>query len=239
LLEGRIADGIALSRRARALGRQAGDANADGFFAEQSLLRMMIQRRIRDLDPAVGGLADDVADRAESGPAWRAFRFTFAWWHGERGELDEARSDFERAVADGLETLPRDVNWLAALASAVEACVLLGDTECGRQLRTLLEPYAARMVVTARGASHAGSVAYFAARAAALSGDAAGADGLFAEAARRDREAGATGFVVRDLSRHGEFLQAAGESGRGRGLLRAAAERARAIGLAIPSSDGR
>lgn len=38
-------------------------------------------------------------------------------------------------------------------------------------------------------------------------------------------------FVVRDLARHGEFLQAAGESACARGLLRAAAERAAAIGL--------
>jgi DNA-binding SARP family transcriptional activator len=241
MLEGRIDDGIALSRRAHDLGRQAGDANAEVFYAEQYLLRMVVQGRIRDVDPAVDGVEGgvDVAERAQRGPAWRAYRFTFAWWHGERGELDDARRDFESAVADGLQTLPRDVNWLAALASAVEACVLLGDTERASQLRALLEPHAARMVVTARGASHAGSVAYFAARAAALSGDAKAADDLFAQAARRDREAGATAFVVRDLSRHGEFLRAVGESGRGRGLLRAAAERARAVGLTIPSSDGR
>jgi DNA-binding SARP family transcriptional activator len=229
-LEGRIDEGIALSRRALALGRQAGDANADVFFAQQYLVRMLVQQRIRDLDPGVGGLVDNVANRAEVGPAWRSYRFGFAWWHAERGELDDARRDFDLAVADGLETLPRDVNWLSALASAVEASVLLRDTERARELRALLEPYAERMVVTARGSYHAGSVAYFAARAAALSGDAKRADQLFAEAAQRDRKAGATALVVRDLSRHGEFLQASGESGRGRGLLRAAAERARAIG---------
>jgi hypothetical protein len=230
LLEGRLDDGLALSRRAHALGRRAGDANADVFFAEQYLLRMTVQQRIRDVEP-ISGSVEDVSGRSQSGPAWRAYRFTFAWWHGERGELDQAREDFEIAVGDGLETLPRDVNWLAALASAAEACVLLEDAERARELRRLLEPYATRMVVTARGASHAGSVAYFAARAAGLLGDVAGADQLFAEAARRDRQAGATAFVVRDLTRHGEFLQAAGDSGRGRGLLRAAAERARAIGL--------
>jgi DNA-binding SARP family transcriptional activator len=229
LLAGRIADGLALSRRARELGRHAGDANAEVFFAEQYLLRMVVQGRMRDVDPSVEGI--EVPERAERGPAWRAYRFTFAWWHAERGEREQARQDFEAAIADGFSSLPRDVNWLAALASAAEACVLLEDVERARELRALLDPYADRMMVTARGASHGGSAAYYAARVAALEGDSAAADRLFAQAARRDREAGAMALVVRDLLRHGEFLQAVGESGRARGLLRAAAERAAAIGL--------
>jgi hypothetical protein len=238
LLAGRLDDGLALSRRAHDLGRQAGDANADVFFAEQYMLRMLVQGRIGDLDPAFGGIGGDVAERAQVGPAWRAYRFTFAWWHAERGELDEARRDFETAVADGFSTLPRDVNWLPALASAVEACALLEDVERGRELRGLLEPYADRMVVTARGASHGGACAYHVARAAAAAGDLPAADRLFGEAARRDREAGAMAFVVRDLSRHAELLRTAGEDARARGLLRAAAERATSLGLPRPH-DGR
>ena len=155
-------------------------------FAEHNLLRMMVQGRIADLDPGEGGLEGDVAKRADRGPAWRAYRFTFAWWRAERGDLAAARRDFEEAIGDGLSTLPRDVNWIAALASASEACILLGDADRARELRALLAPYARRMVVTARGASHAGSVAYKPARLAALCGDAAAADGLFADAARHD-----------------------------------------------------
>jgi len=239
LLAGRLSDGLALSRRAHELGRQAGDANADVFFAEQYLVRMLVQGRMRDVVPHVEGMEADIAERSERGPAWRAFRFTFAWWHAERGEMDEARRDFEAAVADGFASLPRDVNWIAALASAVEACVLLEDVERARELQVLLEPYSARISVTARGASHGGSVAYYAARAAALGGDHAAADRLFAEAARRDREAEAPVFVVRDLSRHGEFLERLGETGRARGLLRAAAERATSLGLPARLGDGR
>ena len=198
-------DGLELSRHARDLGRRAGDANADVCFAEHNLLRMMVQGRIADLDPGEGGLEGDVAKRADRGPAWRAYRFTFAWWRAERGDLAAARRDFEEAIGDGLSTLPRDVNWIAALASASEACILLGDADRARELRALLAPYARRMVVTARGASHAGSVAYKPARLAALCGDAAAADGLFADAARHDDAAGAPAFVVRDLQRHADF----------------------------------
>src|SRR5262249_4939496 len=175
-LEGRIADGLELSRRARDLGAQAGDANAEGFFAEQYLLRMLAQGRIQDIQPTGAGGDVDVPERAESGPAWRAFRFTFAWWHAARGELEPARRGFEAAVADGIAPVPRDVNWLAALASASEACVLLRDAGRAAELRVLLEPYATRMVVTARGASHGGSVAHSLARLAALCGDSADAD---------------------------------------------------------------
>jgi hypothetical protein len=60
-------------------------------------------------------------------------------------------------VGDGLSTLPRDVNWLAALGSASEACLLLGDACRAAELRTLLEPYRTRMVVAARGSSHGAS----------------------------------------------------------------------------------
>jgi hypothetical protein len=226
LLEGRIADGLELSRRARDLGRQAGDANAELFFSEQYFLRMLVQGRISDIDPASGGVVGDVAERAERGPAWRAYRFTFAWWHAARGEREEARRDFDAALSDGFASIPRDVNWLASLASAAEACVLLGDVPRASELRALLEPYATRMVVTARGASHGGSVAFQLAQLAALCDDVAEADRLFADAARGDERAGAPAFVIRDLQRHGEFLRAAGQLERGTELLRAAASQA-------------
>ncbi|MGB0097737.1 MAG: hypothetical protein WBP81_35020 [Solirubrobacteraceae bacterium] len=166
-----------------------------------------------------------------SGPAWRAYRFTFAWWHAERGELDQAREDYETAVGDGLSTLPRDVNWLAALSSAVEAAVLLGDRERSAELYRLLEPYTTRMVVTARGASHAGSAAYFAARAASLSDDPENADHLFAQAIRADQHLGAPALVVRDLHRQGELLLSVRQRGRATKALSAAAELAGSLGL--------
>jgi tetratricopeptide (TPR) repeat protein len=237
LLEGRLVHGIELSRRALELGRQAGDANAEVFYAEQYLERMLVQGRIRDLDPTVGGMVADVAARAISGPAWRAYRFTFAWWHAERGELNQARADYQEAVGDGLCTLPRDVNWLAALSSAVEAAVLLGDGERGTELYRLLEPYTTRMVVTARGASHSGSVAYFAARAASLSADPENADRLFAEAIRADEHLGAPALVIRDLHRHGELLHSVGQHDRAIQALSAAAELGGSLGLSPPQTD--
>jgi hypothetical protein len=226
-LQGGIAEGLELSRRARDLG------NSDAFFSDQYLLRMVVQGRIRDVEPTGADGDADVPERAQTGPARRACRFTFAWWHAARGELEQARLDFEAAVGDGLSTLPRDVNWLAALTSASEACVLLGDAGRAAELRALLEPYKTRMAVAARGASHEGAVAYQLARLAALCGAATAADELFAEAARRDDHAGAPAFVVRDLLHHGEFLRlrAIGQHDGAHERFRQAAEKAQSLGF--------
>jgi len=186
LLEGQIPEGMDLARRAHDLGRQAGDANADVFFAEHQLLRLVIEDRVADVDPVAMGVDDIVSDRAERGPAWQAYRLTFAWVHAARGELHEARRHYDAALADGLASIPRDVNWLAALASAANACLLLGDTERAGELRALLDPYSHRIVVTARGACHVGSVAYLLARLAAACDDGDTAARLFEEAASRD-----------------------------------------------------
>jgi DNA-binding SARP family transcriptional activator len=222
-LEGRIAEGIELSRRAHALGRRAGDANADGFFGEHYLMRMLVQDRIAELDPAASEVESGVTERAERSPAWRAFRFTFAWWHASRGELDESQRDLDEAIGNGFQTLPRDVNWLSALSSAAEACVLLRDAARAAEIRTLLEPYATRMAVGARGSCHAGSIAYKLARLAALCSDVAAADRLFAAAVERDGRAGAPTLVVRDLKAYSKFLRSVGSAERSEELLAKAA----------------
>lgn len=96
---------------------------------------------------------------------------------------------------------------------------------------SLLEPYATRTVVAARGASHGGSVAYLIARLAAVCGDHAAADRMFEEAQRRDERAGAPAFVLRDLRLHERFLRAKGRHVDADTVLRRAAELALSLGL--------
>ena len=77
--------------------------------------------------------------------------------------------------------------------------------------------------VGARGSCHAGSIAYVLARLAALCGDPAAADRLFADAVERDGGAGAPTYVVRDLNAYGKFLRSVGSAERGEELLAKAA----------------
>ncbi len=101
LLDGRIAEGLDLARRARELGRRAGDANAEVFYAEHQLLRLLVEDRIRDVDTVAMGVEEVVSERAE-GPASLAYGLTFAWIHAARGNLDEARRRYDAALAGGL-----------------------------------------------------------------------------------------------------------------------------------------
>ncbi len=102
LLDGRIAEGMELSRRAREQGVRAGDANAEVLTAQHRLMQLMIDRRFDEIDPAAIGAGDPVEERATRSPAARAYRFTFAWVHAERGEDELARANLAAAVGDGL-----------------------------------------------------------------------------------------------------------------------------------------
>jgi DNA-binding SARP family transcriptional activator len=222
-LEGRIAEGIELSRRALELGRRADDANAEVFVPQHRFMRMVIEEAFEDVDPATLGLDPAVVEHAQTGPAWRAFRLAFAWIRAERGELDQARRHLDEALGTGPRELPRDVNWLPAMGSASNACALLGDADLARELRTLLEPYSDRMVTVGRGSAQGGSVAYLLARLAAACGDLEDADRLFVEAEQRDERAGAPVWVLRDLRHHARLLEAAGQAERARTILARAA----------------
>jgi tetratricopeptide (TPR) repeat protein len=202
------------------------------FFAEQQLVRHLVEGRLADLDPPAAGVEGPVAERSQRGPAWRAYHFTFAWLHAERGEIEQARRDFDAALADGFNSLPRDVNWLDALGAAANAAVVLGDLERSGQLRDLLRPYADRMIVNARGALHAGSVAYLLARLAVVCGDHAAADELYKHAAKADERAGAPAWVLRDLHHHSDFLHTIGRHEPADALT----QRAAVLGGAITSA---
>jgi DNA-binding SARP family transcriptional activator/tetratricopeptide (TPR) repeat protein len=227
VLGGRLEEGLELARRARELGRRAGDANADVFWQELRHTRQMADQRFdEDQD-----LLPYVEHKAEHSPAGWAYRATLAWTYAELGREDEARRHLDTIAADTFTRIPRDMNWLPAMASATEAAAVLGDEGQAATLRRLLEPYRALTCVSGRGAGHYGSVAYLLARLAATVGDLAAADELYTEAARRDERAGALIWVVRDLRHHGALLLAQGDPRRAHDVLRRAAEGARKAGL--------
>jgi tetratricopeptide (TPR) repeat protein len=213
LLAGRISEAAELARRARDLGRRAGDANADTCWREHRHARWVAEERYDEWDEQEIARSAEKIMRSRAG---RAYAAGLASVLAQLGRRAEAHQMLDRAAAGGFEAVPRDTNWLSAMALAAEACAVLDDRERAESLRALLEPFVDRMVIAARGCFHFGSAAYALARLAVTLGDHESADALYAEAVRRDERAGATIWVVRDLRRHAEALRARGE------LLRAA-----------------
>ncbi len=228
-LAGRLDEGRQLAERARDLGRRAGDANADVFFQTHRYMSWLADERYEEWVGEALGFTEEKIQRSPAGLAYLAGMATL---FAATGHDDDARRAMEIVAAKDFATVPRDMNWLSTIASAAEVCATLGDAPRARTVRSLLEPYADHMVISARAAHHQGSVAYFLARLAAAVGDHRTADGLYGDAAGRDARAGAAIWVVRDQRRHAEFLlEARGDRDRAQQLLERAYAGATACGL--------
>ncbi len=190
LMAGRLSEAAELARRGRDLGRAAGDDNADAFFREHQHARWLAGERYDAWD------ASEVAyveQRIQTSPAGHAFAAGLAFVLAARGLTDDARRTLARV---DLAAVPRDTNWLSTMASAGEAASRLGDHDRAAAVRTLLEPFAERMIVAARGCFHYGSVAYILGRLDAALGDDPGV--RYDQAVTRDEQAGATVWAARD-----------------------------------------
>ena len=229
VLAGRLDEGRELAERARDLGRLAGDANADVFFQTHRYMSWLADERY---EKWVGEALVFTEEKVKRSPAGLAYLAGIATVFAATGRDDDARRAIEIVAADDFATVPLDMNWLSTLASAAEACATLGDTQRARTVGSLLEPYADRMVISARAAHHQGSVTYFLARLAAAQGDHRAADELYGEATQRDEQAGAKVWVVRDQWRHAELiLEARADTDRAHQLLERAYVGAKACGL--------
>ena len=229
VLAGRLDEGRELAERARDLGRLAGDANADVFFQTHRYMSWLADERYEEW---VGEALAFTEEKVKRSPAGLAYLAGIATVFAATGRHDDARRAIEIVAADDFATVPLDMNWLSTIASAAEVCATLGDTKRARTVRSLLEPYADRMVISARAAHHQGSVTYFLARLATAVGDHRAADELYGNATQRDELAGAKIWVVRDQWRHAELLLEA-RAGRDRAhqLLERACAGAKACGL--------
>lgn len=229
VLAGRLDEGRELAERARDLGRLAGDANADVFFQTHRYMSWLADERYENW---MGEALAFTEEKVKRSPAGLAYLAGIATVFAATGRADDAQRAIEIVAADDFVTVPLDMNWLSTIASAAEACATLGDTQRARRIGSLIEPYADRMVISARAAHHQGSVTYFLARLAATVGDHRAADELYSDAAQRDERAGAKIWVVRDQWRHAELLlEARGGTDRARQLLERAYAGAKACGL--------
>lgn len=136
-LEGRPEEAERLARESLELGERAHASDARSIFTAKLLMLRRDQGRIAELLPATEALARGPI------PAWEA---AHGWALLEAGEKESGRQVYERLTARGLGALPRDLNWLAAMAKLAEAAALLADVPRANEIYELLLPYAARNV---------------------------------------------------------------------------------------------
>ena len=163
LMEGRAEDAGRLIDEGVQLAWSLHDSTVPILAGAQLFSLRRHQGRLAELEDAVRQFADQL-------PAMPAWRCALAVLYLDAGREAEARREYERLAARGFASLPRDNVWLVALALLAEVCAALGDGERAPELEALLEPVAARNVVSPEGVFD-GPVTRYLALLAAARGD--------------------------------------------------------------------
>jgi hypothetical protein len=170
------------------------DAGIPDAFAVQHALLAEYARHIGDLEQlrAEAALYEEYAVLhgiqsllAEAAVLWL-----------EVGEPERARVLVPQIASNGLEAVPRDVDWMLTITKLVEAAAGCGLLDLAREGMSLLAPYAGRAAVNAGGVICVGVVEDFMWRAAVATGDPR-ADELQAAAAAAYRKLGARWLLDR------------------------------------------
>jgi non-specific serine/threonine protein kinase len=168
---------------------------------------------------------EEFARRYPAAPVWRA---AAAYALVVVGRTDAARRAFEALCADGLAEVPRDGEWLSALALLIGVAERLDDARRSAELAELLAPHASRAVITGRGATCLGPVSRFVAVALAAAGRREEAIASYEAALATARRWGAEPIVAAIRL---ELAALVDDRARARGLREAGLEVARRLQL--------
>jgi DNA-binding SARP family transcriptional activator len=224
-LAGRPDESRELQRRAVELGRRVGDPNVE-FVARSHWVSALAEDGFEQLEMTWQ------EERVRNSPVGWAYRAMYTWALVALGREDDARRELADQRSQGFPRgWPRDTNWLSAMKELSEAAVLLGDRELGAEIEELLEPFADRMVASARSFMMMGSVMGALARLAELRGEKALAIKRYEDAIAREERAGMAIWATHHRARLGEALIASGQADQGRVLLERVAREAGPMGL--------
>ncbi len=224
ILAGRWEEATALSARARALGRQADDANAPMFADIQREQNLFAQGRYDEVD------RDRLMHGAVSSPAATEWLVWVALLDASTGAPDEARRIVTDLTRDGSSAIAMNANWHGACVLA-EAAAQVGDREAAALLHTVLEPHAHLFPLLARAAACLGSAEYFVGRLAWTLGRHEEAEARLRRAVSANDEAGAASRAAVAQLSLGELLADRGDRSGARDALEQAAARAEALGM--------
>jgi DNA-binding SARP family transcriptional activator len=187
---GNFAQAERLTEEGAAIGRGAGDENAELLFTVQRFTWRFYQDRLTDDDVEL------IEKRAAASPAQTAWRVWLAKVQTQRGDERRARAELDRALAR-LSGLPRDANWLYTVTALGELSAQLGQLRSAERLYRMIEPYAGRHVVAGRATVSTGCASRPLGMLAAALGDDERARAHLEEAVAVNRRFGAWPEVAR------------------------------------------
>jgi hypothetical protein len=117
---GELAEAERLTEEGAAIGRAAGDDNAELLFEVQRLSWRFLQCRLTDDEVTA------IERRAAASAAGTAWRGWLAKVHAQRSDERRARSELDHALAV-LAELPMDANWLYSVTALGELSAELGE----------------------------------------------------------------------------------------------------------------
>lgn len=204
LIQGDYDTSARLCDEAVVLGRQSHGPNAEQTWAGHAFIRAWDRGELAGLLDLVAG-AHEVAGM----PIWT---LAHAACSIAAGRPDDARRTLEVFVGPDGVALDDNSLWLSGTSLLVEIARSLGDVERSKVLRSALDPYVGRMVVSGLGRASLGPVSRFAATAAMVAGDAADADRLFRMAEDQCRRLRARPHLARALHDHAAVLRLRGDT---------------------------
>ncbi|MGH2867093.1 MAG: ATP-binding protein [Solirubrobacteraceae bacterium] len=181
LLGGRLGAAERLAAEALSFGARSEGVTAPQYHAIQIIAIRREQLRLAELESAARGLGEAHPNRL----AWRA---GLAMLLAETGRAPEAQAELDRLAAHDFADIPRDGDWLIAVALLADAAVALEDAERARLLYELLLPQQRANVVVGLAAVCLGSTARYLGRLALTMDDRASARAHL-ELAQRSNEA--------------------------------------------------
>jgi len=154
LFFGRLDEAEQLADQALAVGQQAEIDSAMQMYGVAQMVLRRLRGGIEELIPLVGAMVEQYP----LVPAWRS---GLAYIYRELGRGDEAREQLEVLAADSFALLPRDGNWMVAVAILSLVCHLVDDKERAAVLYDELVRYEDSIVLVGLPADALGSAHHF------------------------------------------------------------------------------
>lgn len=117
-------------------------------------LQWRVARRRGDVD-TLRAMVEPISERSDNYPGWAC---TFALLYAEIGRPELGRTQLRKVMTAGLDSLPKDSEWVELLWSLGEAAILLDERGAAQAVAHQLAPYADLWAVDGWGSACFGQV---------------------------------------------------------------------------------